>query len=186
MIPPQPLSCRRKSTQTTTKVSPVHQSFTSTKASPSPKLHMQEEEVRLTSRSCSLSSWTSSSSPSASPTPSCCSWTSFRFSKSFSEAAELSHHYRCNTLLLLNTNYEDACRYLWLMDINEWHSNYGQGWIREAPDKDNACSTGILPNSVWPPLPPQANGRFVAGIFRRKLANSLKQRLWLREWIFWQ
>ena len=47
--------------------------------------------------------------------------------------------------------------------------------LREAPHKDNACSNGILPNSVSTP-PPQANGRFVAGIFRRKLANSLKQR----------
>ena len=47
--------------------------------------------------------------------------------------------------------------------------------IREAPHKDDACSNGILPNSVSTP-PPQANGRFVAGIFRRKLANSLKQR----------
>ena len=37
-----------------------------------------------------------------------------------------------------------------------------------------------------PPPPPQANGRFVAGIFRRKLANSLKQRFWLWEWTFWQ
>ena len=48
--------------------------------------------------------------------------------------------------------------------------------VREAPDKDTASSNGILPNSVSPPPPPQANGRFVAGIFRRKLANSLKQR----------
>ena len=29
---------------------------------------------------------------------------------------------------------------------------------------------------AFQPPPPQANGRFVAGIFRRKLANSLKQR----------
>ena len=48
--------------------------------------------------------------------------------------------------------------------------------LREAPVKDNACSNGILPNSVSTPSPPQANGRFVAGIFRQKLANSLKQR----------
>ena len=27
---------------------------------------------------------------------------------------------------------------------------------------------------------------YLAGIFRRKLANSLKQRFWLWEWIFWQ
>ena len=46
--------------------------------------------------------------------------------------------------------------------------------LREAPRKHSGCSNGILPNSVS--TPPQANGRFVAGIFRRKLANSLKQR----------
>ena len=34
--------------------------------------------------------------------------------------------------------------------------------VREALCKDNACSNGILPNSVW------------------------KQRFWLWEWIFWQ
>merc|ERR550517_1901071 len=50
-----------------------------------------------------------------------------------------------------------------------------EGEVREAPCKDDACSNGILPNSISTP-PPQANGRFVAGIFRRKLANSLKQR----------
>ena len=57
--------------------------------------------------------------------------------------------------------------------------------VREAPRKENPCSNGILPNSVSTP-PPQANGRFVAGIFRRKLANFLKQRFWLWEWTFWQ
>ena len=30
------------------------------------------------------------------------------------------------------------------------------------------------------------NGRFVAGTFHQKLANSLKQRSWLWEWTFWQ
>ena len=43
-------------------------------------------------------------------------------------------------------------------------------WVREAPFKETACSNRICPNSVS--TPPQANGRFVAGIFRRKLANS--------------
>jgi len=47
--------------------------------------------------------------------------------------------------------------------------------LREAPVKDTPCSNGILPDSVSTP-PPRANGRFVAGIFRQKLANSLKQR----------
>ena len=39
---------------------------------------------------------------------------------------------------------------------------------------------------AFQPPAPQANGGFVACIFRRKLANSLKQRFWLWEWTFWQ
>ena len=54
--------------------------------------------------------------------------------------------------------------------------------VREEPCKKNACSNGILPDSVS--TPPQANGRFVAGIFRRKWTYSLKRRFWLWEWIF--
>ena len=52
---------------------------------------------------------------------------------------------------------------------------WGLADVREAPRKKYACSNGILPDSVSTP-PPQANGRFVAGIFRRKWANSLKRR----------
>jgi len=71
----------------------------------------------------------------------------------------------------------------WIVEIPHPGVNY---WIKamlldlytpdkEASRKKYACSNGILPDSVSTP-PPQANGRFVAGIFRRKWANSLKRR----------
>ena len=55
-------------------------------------------------------------------------------------------------------------------------ASVGAGELREDPCKKDLFSNGILPKSVSTPPPPQANRRFVAGIFRRKLANSLKQR----------
>ena len=79
------------------------------------------------------------------------------------------------------------CWWLWCEDDeDDYDCNFKNHFliVREAPHKDNACSNGILPNSFS--TSPQANGRFVAGIFRRKLANSLKQRFWIWEWTFWQ
>ena len=47
--------------------------------------------------------------------------------------------------------------------------------LREAPRKKIYVQTVFCQIAFQPP-PSQANGRFVAGIFRRKLANSSKQR----------
>ena len=59
--------------------------------------------------------------------------------------------------------------------------------LSEGPCNDIECSiqTAYCRIAFQPPAP-QANGRFVAGIFRWKLAYSLKQRFWLWEWTFWQ
>ena len=60
--------------------------------------------------------------------------------------------------------------------LNHWGKP--QTWILHV-------QTAFCQIAFQPPAP-QANGRFVAGIFRRKWANSLKQRFWSQEWIFWQ
>ena len=91
-----------------------------------------------------------------------------------------------NPFIPEDSNYNSYCQNQWRRKATKLEGRLWTIPLREAPHKDNACSNGILPNSVSTPPPPQANGRFVAGIFRRKLANSLKQRFWLWEWTFWQ